>query len=274
MTESRAAMFDFARLDDVAFAAERGRLNGRNLPCHAARDLGPVIELVQLASNGTLPGPSQIGWLEPAGLDHFLRALAGHSESWVRPGTRDMGFLKTFASAPKDESAWTAFGLAAQQAATAAGFPKRIAAQLTAALGELHSNIYEHSDAPGTGLAAFRAEPDRFEFVVTDRGIGVLDSLRRCPDYQHLADHGEALRLALTDGVSRYGASSGRGRGFRPLFIGLANLNGALRFRAGDHALLIDGQTPSLMTARPAQKPALPGFFVSVVCEAASRSPH
>jgi hypothetical protein len=34
---------------------------------------------------------------------------------------------------------------------------------------------------------------------------GVLKSLRIGHHYAHLSDHGEALRLALTDGVSRFG---------------------------------------------------------------------
>jgi len=136
-----------------------------------------------------------------------------------------------------------------------------------AAVGELYSNVYEHSGAAATGLVAFRALPHRFEFVVSDRGIGVLDSLRSCADYEALSDCGEALRLTLTDGVSRHGADAGRGRGFRPLFVGLANLDGALRFRSGDHALIIDGSNPSLMIARTAQKPPLKGFMISVACK-------
>lgn len=75
------------------------------------------------------------------------------------------------------------------------------------------------------------------------------------------------LELALTEGISRYGSGSGRGYGFQPLFIGLANLNGSLRFRFGDHALIIDGQKPTLMKAKIAQKPFIPGFFISVRCE-------
>lgn len=124
----------------------------------------------------------------------------------------------------------------------------------------------EHSGATATGLVAFRAVPDRFEFVVSDRGMGVLESLRSRADYAGLTDHGEALRFTLTDGVLRHGANAGRGHGFRPLFTGLANLNGALRFRSGDHALLIDASNLSPMTARTAQKPLLKGLMISVAC--------
>lgn len=104
------------------------------------------------------------------------------------------------------------------------------------------------------------------EYGHSDRGIGVLENLRTCPDYAHIADHGEALRLALTDGVSRHGPQAKRGGGFRPLFVGLANLSGSLRFRSGDHALVIEGQRIEAMAAKTAQKALLQGFLASVVC--------
>ena len=48
--------------------------------------------------------------------------------------------------------------------------------------------------------------------------------------------------------------------------IGIANLNGSLRFRSGDHALVIDGHNPSLVPARLWQKPKIGGFLASVKC--------
>ena len=255
---------DFATLDGLAFAAERGRLGGTVLDRAVARDLGPLIEMSHLASAGLLPRPGEAPWLELDGVRDFRRALASGQIRWVCPFNRNIGFLRT--AAAHDEIAWTNFGLAAQQAATAAGFAKRVATQLVGAIGEIYSNIYDHSEAPKTGLIAFMARSGSFEFVSTDRGIGVLDSLRACPEYASIDDHGEALRLTLTDGVSRHGGGTGHGRGFRPLFIGIANLNGSLRFRSGDHALVIDGHNPSLMGARLAQKPGIKGFFTSVKC--------
>jgi anti-sigma regulatory factor (Ser/Thr protein kinase) len=260
------APLDFTALDGLAFAAERGRL-ANGVPRLAAHELGPLIEMALLARGGLLPAPETAKWLQLDGLGALYSAIKRGHRRWICPSARRIGFLRMEGRPPTDETIWTGFGLAAQQAAAAAGFPARIAAQLAAALGELHSNVYEHSGAPATGLVAFLAAPDRFEFVVSDRGFGVLESLRSCTDYAGLTDHGEALRLTLTDGVSRHGANAGRGFGFRPLFIGLANLNGALRFRSGDHALVIDGINPSLMTARTAQKPSLKGLMISVACE-------
>src|ERR1043165_8062213 len=117
-----------------------------------------------------------------------------------------------------------------------------------------------------SGIVAFSAVDRTFEFVAADHGIGVLNSLPSAPDYATLADHGTALQLALTDGVSRYGKEAKRGKGFRLLAIGLANLTGSLRFRTGDHALTIEDQTIDLMLSKTAQKVELKGFLISVAC--------
>ena len=158
------------------------------------------------------------------------------------------------------------FGVAIQFAAVSAGFSRTIAAQLVGSIGEMQSNIYEHSQAPQTGIIAFRGRSGAFEFVVCDSGIGVLKSLTTCSEFQGISDHGQALQLTLSDGVSRYGRNSGRGLGFQPLFTGLANLNGALRFRSGDYALTIEGKDPQSLPARLWQKPKVQGFFASVTC--------
>jgi hypothetical protein len=266
------APFDFAALDGLAFAAERGRFNGRKLPRMVAQKLGPVVELVQLAVTGLLPTPERAEWLALDGLAVLYRAMLSGRSQWVCPDGRRIGFLRPGTQPPKSGVRWTGFCLAAQQAASMAGFSTRTAQQLVAAIGELRSNVYENSCSPETGLIAFRAGTSSFEFVVADRGVGVLATLRTCPEYDCVADHGEALKLALTEGVSRFGSKASRGFGFRPIFVGLANIKGYLRFRSGDHALTIDGTKPSLTTARPAQKPILPGFIVSVSCDIYSQS--
>ena len=131
---------------------------------------------------------------------------------------------------------------------------------------ELEDNIHEHAQAPETGVLAYRADSDSFEFVASDRGIGILHSLRQCETYAALSDDGKALEAALTDGVSRRGPHSNHGHGFRPMFTGLMNLNGELRFRSGDHAITMDGTSPTLATSRMSQKPPIDGFFASVRC--------
>ena len=257
MTNAASPTFDFTVLDDLAFASERKRLDGHLSPLFVAREIGPILELARLAEKPRLT-------LD--GLAPMMRALDSGRARWVCPQCHLTGFLRMSPSYPQDENMWTGFCLTTQKAATAIGFPKATATQFIAAIRELYSNIYEHSQAPGTGVVAFRAHPDRFEFVVSDGGVGVLESLRNGMEYENLRDHGKALRLALTDGISQFGSKSGRGLGFRTLFVGLANLNGALRFRSGNHALLIDGHNPSLMNARVAPKTTLRGFLVSVSC--------
>ncbi len=69
--------FDFAALDGLAFAAERGRLSRLAPAQMVARDLGPVIELGQLAAGGLLPAPEQAAWLNLDGVGALYRALVG-----------------------------------------------------------------------------------------------------------------------------------------------------------------------------------------------------
>ena len=259
-------VLDFNTVDDLAFAADRGRFNSSALPNMNAQDIGPFIELDLLADSGNLDSPYAASWLSLDGIAQLGKALETRRKQWICPRSRLTGIFRTSPYYALDATDLTGFGLAVQQAATAVGFPRRIAAQLAAAIGELHSNIHEHAQAPRTGIVAFRAHPHQIELVVADQGIGVLESLRGAAAYADLCDHGEALRLALSEGVSRYGSCENRGYGFRPLLVGLANLKGSLRFRSSDHALLIDGQHPSLMTARTAQKPYISGLFISIVC--------
>lgn len=263
MTETSASL-DFRMLDGLAFAAARGRLTKENMPSITAVEIGPFFELLSLSKDGLLPSPLEEGWLTAASLKPMANALKGGAEHWFGPDANGVGFLRTTES--YDLVTWTAFGLAGQKAAISAGFPKPIAAQFIAALGELHSNIYEHCQDPGSGITAFSSAPGRFELVATDRGVGVLNSLRTNSNFTTLEDHGTALRLAISDGVSRFEFARDRGHGFQPIFVGLANLNGTLRFRSGDHALVIGGRNLSTMAARASQKAMTQGFHVSVSC--------
>jgi anti-sigma regulatory factor (Ser/Thr protein kinase) len=265
MSAPEPAPFTFAALDGVGFAAVRGRL--RPLPDGAYRfdALGPVLELARLSTSGLLPPPSRANWLtldDAAGLGSAI----GEGRTIWTCREQHLGFLRMRAVRPEDETEENVFKLEAQRAAHAVGFPRKLAAQLVGAFEEIHGNVYDHCGTPGSGLAAYRATARRFEFVVSDGGIGVLASLRTCADYAHLADHAEALKLMLMDGVSRYGKGTSHGTGFRPLFSGLANLSGELRFRSGDQALTIDGVNPGNIPTRTAEKAPLTGFVASVAC--------
>jgi anti-sigma regulatory factor (Ser/Thr protein kinase) len=265
MTIAEPAPFTFEALDGLSFAAARARL--QPLPDGAYRfdALGPVLELARLSTSRLLQAPTRANWLALDDAAGFGGALRRGRMIWSSHDRR-LGFLRMRSSRPDDETEENAFKLEAQLAAVAVGFPRKLAAQLVGAFEEIQGNVYDHSNASASGLAAYRATARRFEFVVSDGGLGVLASLRSWPDYGGLADSGEALKLMLVEGVSRYGTAAKRGKGFRPLFIGLANLNGALRFRSGDQALTINGVDAGNIPAQTWEKVPSKGFITSVTC--------
>ena len=288
MSKSSVQTLVFEIVDDLGFAVERGRYDpGKAAACFVPMAIGPLIEMAQVAdTNGVLEPPDRSPWIAwddrvtlKEGFKTFLNAFATRQRQWTCPNSGNFGLVRTtrnpllgIATAPEaslneDEMAWAKFRFDAKRAAEAAGFSKTTAAKLVGAIGELEDNVHLHSEATHTGLLAFRAAAGTFEFVVADRGIGVLASLRQSPEFSgSLTDHGRALELALSDGCSRFGTSAGRGTGFRQIFLGLADLNGALRFRSGNQALTIDGRNPTLTMKRLAQKPHIGGFLISVLC--------
>jgi hypothetical protein len=265
VTLGTVRQLDFAAVDDLAFAAERGRLDVSKLPTSfVSHQLGPLLELYQLSISGCGPASLRGGWLDVEAFAGLGTAIRAKNARWCSPAENILGLLRTDNGVADYE--WTAFAIDAKRAAVQSGLSTDWAAQMVGAMGEFRSNIHEHSEAVATGLICFRATPGLFEFVVADRGLGLLSTLRRSPEYTNLADHGEALRLALTDGASRFGFDCGRGYGFRPLFTGLANRQASLRFRTGSASLVIDGTTPTLVRAHPGRKVHLPGFHISVAC--------
>jgi hypothetical protein len=266
-SQGSAQRLTFTEVDDLGFAAERGRLQGKPVTSvFVPTEIGPLIELAKLSANGPLPPIKVNPWIALDAYSGFYNAIVSGRDQWFCPYGRMLGFIRTTWDQSEDDTKWIAFQLRAQRAAVAGGFARKTAAQVAAAIGELQSNIYEHSEAPRTGLIAFQATQGKFEFVVSDRGIGILASLKSCPDYAYLRDHSEALQCALQNGNSRFGIAAGRGTGFNQLFIGLANLQGSLRFHSGNHILTIDGRNPTLMTAKLAQKPHIKGFVASISC--------
>lgn len=257
---------NFHEVDDLGFAGVGVNLHAANLGSgYAVTTLGPLLELLHLADCGVLADPIAGGWLSLNGAAPLVNAIQSKQDSWVCPDTGRLGIMRAVRRGLDRDEQRTAFFMDAKRAAReVTGLPGDSPGQLVAALGELESNIHEHSEGADTGLLAFRAAPCVFEFVVADHGIGILASLQSSIEYASCSDHGKALQLALTEGTSRFGIEANRGYGFRPLFIGLMNLQGYLRFRSGDHALILDGRSPQLAMARLVQKPRLNGFFVSV----------
>lgn len=258
----------FRAVDGLGFAAATGTLQAahRTSP-YSPESLGPLLELLHMAADGQLPPPAGGAWVAQNGATPMIDALQGGRESWVETDNQRTGFIRAVSAEPNGDAVFTKFLMEAKKAASEiACLPGTAPGQLVAAMAELQDNIHEHSEAPGTGILAFRAARCVFEFVAADRGIGVLRSLRRSRKYATLPDHGRALELAVVDGTSRFENESGHGHGFRPLFLGLMNLYGSLRLRSGDYALLMDGTSPGPSTAQVAQKPFIHGFFASVSC--------
>lgn len=134
---------------------------------------------------------------------------------------------------------WEQWLLHAENIAKAKGVPAPLVASLIGAIGEMQDNVYEHSGAARTGLVAYAVTDRTFEFVVADRGMGVLKTLHQNPEYAYLPDAGVALTHAIRPGVSRFPTASGRGQGFVQLCKSLVTHRVELRFRSGDHALTL-----------------------------------
>jgi hypothetical protein len=175
--------------------------------------------------------------------------------------------LSRIGSTDQEVEIWDQWCLRFKLAAESSGFPKSFASALTGAMGELQDNVPLHSENVESGLVAFQGGAGIFELVVSDQGIGVLASLQKNPEYQHLAHSGDALKVAVADGGSRFGKDSGHGYGIGQLYRALASVDGDIRFRSGDHAFELSGSGPnSSLSPLLAQKWELPGLTISVTC--------
>lgn len=228
-----------------------------------ADHFGPLVEMAALVSAKRLPAWIVVEHLRPGSATNLLRAIVDGAKPLVARNGDQSG---AFSLENANETAFISFNIAARKAAETAGFSHNTAAQFGAALMELKDNVADHSKAIETGLLYFCGGNRSFEFGVNDRGQGVLASLRTFRDYAGLADHGDALRLAVSEGGTRYGPGSRHGYGFRPIFLGLAGYRGYLRWRSGDHALLIDARNPNESSGELLQKPMFDGLTLSARC--------
>jgi anti-sigma regulatory factor (Ser/Thr protein kinase) len=255
----------FRDVDGLARQAANGALQKTALGGVAfrAEHLGPLVEMAALVSAKRLPAWIVADHLRPGSGGNLLRAVVDGAKPVV---ARNGDKTAAFSLANTNETAFLSFNLAARKAAEAAGFSNNTAAQFGAALIELKNNVADHSMAIETGILYFCGGNRWFEFGVTDRGQGVLASLKTFPDYADLANHGDALRLAVSEGGTRYGPGSRHGYGFRPIFLGLAGYHGYLRWRSGDHALVIDARNPNESSGDLLQKPMFDGLTLSARC--------
>lgn len=262
----------FAVLDDALLALP-DRTDGirQVLASRPVAGIGPAIEYALQRSQypAILPALESLPTSETT--DALLQILRPASQSKQLHSTSFDPLSVEFAMLRHRDSAldgagWTAYLQRLKNAVKRAGFSDSTAKGLVGAVKELAENVDLHSEAPESGVIGYAFADHLFEFAIADTGIGVLESLRRCPDYEQLADHGDALFTALTDGESRFGRTTNHGWGFRQLFVALASLYGSVRFRSGDHRLEIEGRSPNLPTATVAQTATYQGFMVAVSC--------
>jgi hypothetical protein len=261
---------DFETLDDLSLAFQRGKIPAnRQIAIRKFAGLGPLVEfgLDCVGDNGRF---SKIRAATSRDLQTLMSVVEGRQPVGGKDSSQ-IGFFPTLKSAEDqfNDDRWLEWKYHTQRSAENSGLTKKAAQGIVGAIDELSSNIYEHSGHAETGIVAYRTSSSAFEFVIADRGIGVLKSLRSSPQFSNVADSGEALRLALRSGYSRFGINVGRGFGFRPLFSTLAGMNGFVRFRSGNYALTLEGKAARLETARIVQKANFRGFSISVLCRKA-----
>ncbi|MEZ5832067.1 MAG: hypothetical protein R3D05_12890 [Dongiaceae bacterium] len=224
--------------------------------------LGPVVELEWLRSQG-VKLPSLLELPRNRRTRALLRTFEAETVVAASAPRQTAAFVRTLWTHEEDDKRFYNFCSLAQEAAESAGIARACAQQLVGAIGELEDNIHLHSGRPSSGLLAFCAKDKTFEFIVADKGIGVLKSLQTTNPA--ISDSGAALDAAVRQGVSRFASGTGHGNGFRPLFSGLYNLNSLLRFRSGDFALVMDGRMGK-EKAELFKVVDCPGFVISVFC--------
>ena len=259
----------FEAADDLLWHAVAGRLPklGPIVLVRSGR-IGPLVEVAMAAA--AVPDGYRTVTVEPPLYQQVKHALRDGTISGAGARDRAGVFPLSRLHPDADEAArlaWDQWTKHAENAAVAAGLAKGLVGGLMGALGELQDNVFAHSGRPASGIVAYAASNGAFEFVVADGGRGVLESLRENPEYAGLTDSGAALRVAASDGASRYARSTGHGYGISQLFRALAHDAAELRFRSGDYALRICGDAPSLTgQLELAQKAWLGGLTISAHC--------
>ena len=264
MYRSREVL-DFEVFDDLVLAHERGRSPSVHLLPGGC--LGSIVELLRFCQD-------HVGAFEYCSSpETAAMELAFKRRRPVYHANESIGFVTASRTAYQTgDTYWDAFLFAMHKAMLRAGFQSLFSRGLVGALDEMQNNIHDHSGATDTGVIAYRVHPDRVEWTVADRGIGVLAGLRTGA-FPSLNDSGEALKVALSDGRSRHGVSKGRGNGFRELFKALSTRHGALRFRSDDQVLTMKGVSPSLSRTQLQQRAHVSGFSISVVCAKPTEPP-
>lgn len=273
--QGRSLDGDFAGADDLLWVAQSGGLPGLGeVTVERSGQIGPLVEML-MARRSDPAAFACVRFAAPFALVIEQAVAEGTIAGSVYAARHGVFPLARFAETGDGADQWALWRSRAEQAAIGVGFRKPFAAAVIGAMGELQENVFRHSHRPETGLVAYAATANAFEIVVADAGIGVLASLRECSDYAGVPDAGEALKVAVEDGQSRFGRASGGGFGMGQMFRALANHDGELRFRSDDHALAVRGQSPSLKgSVELGHKARLGGLTISVRCPAPNGASH
>lgn len=261
----RNVQADFDVVDDLLQEALHDRLASHGqITIERSGRIGPLVELTM----GSRQQAHQYSEVRIAG--EFAISLRQALESGQPFGgeLRDVaGVFPLGKENPVNvvRGSWDQWTVHAENTAKAHGLNAQLVASLMGAMVEIQDNVYEHSDAPETGLVAFAITSASFEFVVADSGVGVLRTLRQNSQFSGIQDSGAALQEVIKDGVSRFPSESGRGHGFNQLFRALVGCNAEIRFRSGDHALTMRPTSDALHgKSTLAQLAPLNGLTVSV----------
>jgi hypothetical protein len=246
------------RLDDVSLALFS---NVATPTVGPADHLIPLVEWEWLRAAGHRMEPVRCSPI----FQLMLSAVAKRRPFWLdSPNDLKAGFVRVWRKWDDTEDAtWIAFLEAFTRGAQQCGLYKSTVEQIAGAMKELEDNVHDHSGKARSGMIAFAMRPGSLEFVVVDRGMGVLASLRRSGDMAAVSDHGAALQAAVRSGASRYGTGSGYGQGFNRMILGLADTRALVRFRSGDSLLELDGRSEGSMPARLVPKAFGNGFLVA-----------
>lgn len=116
------------------------------------------------------------------------------------------------------------------------GFGKNDAFDMAIAFSEISQNILDHNEAAPDGLAAMQVyrggEGKFFQFVVADRGVGILTTLRRNLAYADLTSDVRAIIASTGLGASEYSDGT-RGNGLHKLLQLSDKHGGSVHIRSG-----------------------------------------
>ncbi len=233
----------FDILDDVMFLSPQQRedaLSNLNV-----LEIGPLVELITFFDSPPPVDPS----------NPIVESLAAAQKEGCSPAVHS--FIKSFefTKGPQSENdigknEWQSFLLRCQKAANAAGIEISMAKAISATIAEMAENVIWHSESVQSSIVGYQFSNGRFDYVVADGGIGVLNSLRKSAEYCGIQTSSEALLLAVSNGVSRF-SDSYRGTGFNSLVLNLAKRSCDIRFRTGNSSLTFEGVRSFQKSAPP-----------------------